>query len=107
VRPQFTAVWVMGLTFSWFVIVPIDLFCIYQFHIIIDRWIFLCIVGIIILIIYLHYLRTNKWKQIIEKKPMLWNSHKLSIIFTIAFTVFGLAVFIVGMILGKKILESA
>jgi energy-converting hydrogenase Eha subunit A len=67
----------------------------------------LCIIGIIIFVIYQHYLISNKWKRIIKEKPMLRNSHKLSIIFTIAFTVFGIVILVAGMILGRKILESA
>jgi heme/copper-type cytochrome/quinol oxidase subunit 2 len=71
-----------------------------------NTWIMMGIVGIIFFIIYLHYLKTNKWKQIIKEKPVLCNNHRLSIIFTIAFTVLGIVIFIAGMILGKKILNA-
>jgi uncharacterized protein involved in cysteine biosynthesis len=106
VKPHLTAVWVMSVTIALIINVPINLLFIYWFHTMLDTWIMIGILGVIFLIIYLHYLKTNKWKQIIKEKPVLWNSHRLSIIFTIAFTVLGIAVLIAGMIIGKKILSS-
>jgi hypothetical protein len=106
VKPHFTAVWVMGITISFFITIPAYLFFIYRFHIVLDSWFFLCVIGVIISILYLYYLKTNKWKQIIKEKPMLNNSHKLSIVFTITFTVLGFAFLVIGAILGKKILDS-
>jgi hypothetical protein len=55
---------------------------------------------------YLHYIKSNKWKKIIKEKPVLWNSHKLSIIFAVAFFLLGLLVYNIGAILGKQILAS-
>jgi hypothetical protein len=106
VKPHFTAVWSISIISAFFVIIPIDLFCNYKFHIVLDIWIWISVTGAIFLILYLRYIQSNKWKEIIKEKPMFGNSHKLSIIFAVSFFLLGLLVYNIGAILGRKILYS-
>jgi archaellum biogenesis protein FlaJ (TadC family) len=105
VKPHLTAVWSISVIIAFLVIVPIDLFCNYRFHIVLDVWIWVSVTGTILFIMYLHYIKSNKWKEIIKEKPMLWNSHKLSIIFAVSFFLLGLLVYNIGAILGREILH--
>jgi hypothetical protein len=107
--PLFGAVCAMGLTFSWFVIISIELFCSYQFHktILNDEFSWCFVGSTVLFLFYLYYIKSGRWKKVIRKRPKLLNSHILSIIFTIAFTILSLLVFAKGSDLVNEVLDLA
>jgi peptidoglycan/LPS O-acetylase OafA/YrhL len=106
VKPHLTAIWSISVIIAFLIIIPIDLFCIYKFHIVLDVWIWIVVIVTVLFVMYLYYIKSNKWKKIIKEKPMLWNSHKLSIIFAVSFFLLGLLVYNIGAFLGKILLNS-
>jgi hypothetical protein len=107
--PLFGAVCMISLTFSWFVIVSIELFCSYQFHkTILNDEFSACFVGsIVLLLFHLYYINSGRWKKVIRKKPKLLNSHILSIVYTIGFSILSLLVLAKGADLINEILDLA
>jgi hypothetical protein len=105
--PQYTVIYTFSFIVSWIMICPIDLFFAYSFHInIFDKWIMIGIFLLILLLKYLYFIRTGRWKRIVEEKPKFRNSNKLSVIVTIAFTIFGLLLMFITPIITKEFLIS-
>jgi hypothetical protein len=107
----FGAVCMISSTFSFYVIISIELFCSYQFHrtiILKEEGYSLHFAGsTILLLFYLYYMKSGRWKKVIRKKPKLLNSHILSIVYTIGFSILSLLVLGKGTDLVNEILDLA
>jgi ABC-type Fe3+ transport system permease subunit len=60
----------------------------------------------LILVLNFYFFSRRKSKKIIHEKPKLFESHRFSVIVTLAFFFFSVVCMFMGPILGKRLLES-
>ena len=81
-QPHSTVVFTLSFSLSLIINGIVNVVLAYLFSVSLKKWEMIGIFTFITLLIYFAYYRSGKGKRIVTEKPKLFNSNKISIIFT-------------------------
>jgi len=104
-EPHATTIWVLSFAEGFFTSVVIDIFSIRFFCISLSKWIMMSIGIIFVFVNYLYFYRSERFKKIVETKPMFYSNNRVSVLLTSVFFIVLLSSMFWGPILSKNILD--
>lgn len=105
-EPHATTVWVLGFAEGFFASVILDIFSIRFCCIALSKWIMMSIGAIFVFANYLYFHRSGRSKKIVKAKPMLYSSHRMSMLLTSVFFLILVSSMFWGPILSKHLLNE-
>ncbi|WP_298341479.1 hypothetical protein [uncultured Algibacter sp.] len=105
-EPHATVIFTLSFVESLWINSVIDMIALNLFCCKIDKWIMIGVAILLMALNYMYYHKKNNATEIISERPKIDNSHLLSIVLTITFTVIGVSWLFWGSFYAQSVLEN-